>query len=104
MTARNSANGSSSTDPIRSIPALLTSTSIGPISRSIRAIPSRTEASVSTSIGITVIGETLPRGGLRQRGGAGRVAHGGGHPVAGPPTGERRGQADAGAAPGDQDG
>ena len=49
-------------------------------------------------------GETLPRGGLRQGGGAGRVAHGGGHPVAGAPERERGGQADAGAGPGDQDG
>ncbi len=49
-------------------------------------------------------GKTLPRGGLRQGRGAGRVAHSGGHPVAGAPARERGGQADAGAGPGDQDG
>src|SRR5712691_434700 len=56
MAARNSANGSSSTEPMRSIPALLTSTSTGPPSFTMRPIPSLTDASESTSMAEIVIG------------------------------------------------
>src|SRR3989454_8704755 len=56
MTARNSANESSSTEPVRSIPALLTSTSIGPPSFTMRSMPSLTDPSESTSMAEIVIG------------------------------------------------
>src|SRR6188768_4222305 len=56
MTARNSSRGSSSIEPRRSMPALLTSTSIGPCWAMMSAIPRRTESSESTSIDHTMIG------------------------------------------------
>src|SRR5581483_1007144 len=55
MMARNLASGNSSTGPTPSTPALLTSTSIGPLLRIVAMAPF-TDASESTSIVVTVIG------------------------------------------------
>jgi len=61
MMARTSARGSSSVDPCRSIPALLTRASIGPWVAVMAVIASATEASESTSMAETWIGRFSAR-------------------------------------------
>src|SRR3989454_1260152 len=103
MTARNSANESSSTEPVRSIPALLTSTSIGPPSFTMRSMPSLTDPSESTSMAEIVIGSFSLCCKLRELGCSTRIVHRCRDLVASSAEGEGGGQANSRAGSRDED-